>query len=112
MPTRNFLPSKSGRDNHWWDIFPIASIRSNHNELNSYWGRAANQNEFGHQKECVICENEFCIWTGCHIQLIEHLKELKDVFAETYKDLKGIPLKIVRRKIELDTTIPHVHQAR
>ncbi len=67
MPTRNFLPSKSGRDNHWWDIFPIASIRSNHNELNSYWGRAANQNEFGHQKECVICENEFCIWTGCHI---------------------------------------------
>jgi hypothetical protein len=26
--------------------------------------------------------------------------------------LKGIPPKIVQHKIELDTTIPHVHQAR
>jgi hypothetical protein len=29
-------------------------------------------------------------------QLIELLKEFKDVFAWTYKDLKGIPPKIVQ----------------
>ncbi len=45
-------------------------------------------------------------------QLIELLKEFKDVFAWTYKDLKGIPLEIVQHKIELDTTIPLVHQTR
>ncbi len=28
-------------------------------------------------------------------QLIKLLKEFKDVFAYTYKNLKGIPLKIV-----------------
>ncbi len=33
------------------------------------------------------------------------MKEFKDVFAWTYKDLKGIPL-------ELDTTIPSTHQAK
>jgi hypothetical protein len=26
--------------------------------------------------------------------------------------LKGIPLEIAQHKIELDTTVPHVHQAR
>jgi hypothetical protein len=45
-------------------------------------------------------------------QLIELLKGFKDVFAWTYKDLKGIPLEIFQHKIELDTTIPLVHQAR
>ncbi len=40
------------------------------------------------------------------------LKELKDVFAWTYKDLKGIPLELVQHKIELDTLIPPTHQAR
>jgi hypothetical protein len=45
-------------------------------------------------------------------QLIELLKEFKDVFAWTYKDLKGIPLKIVQHRIELDTIVPHVHQTR
>ncbi len=38
------------------------------------------------------------------------LKELKDIFAWTYKDLKGIPLKIVQHQIELDTLIPLIHQ--
>jgi hypothetical protein len=40
------------------------------------------------------------------------LKEFKDVFAWTYKDLKGIPFKLVQHRIELDTSIPLAHQAR
>jgi len=38
-------------------------------------------------------------------QLIKLLKEFKDVFAWTYKDLKAIPPKIAQHMIELDTTI-------
>ncbi len=34
------------------------------------------------------------------------LNEFKDVFAWTYKDLKGIPPKLVQHIIELDTSIP------
>jgi hypothetical protein len=37
-------------------------------------------------------------------QLIELLKEFKYVFAYTYKDVKGIPLKIAQHWIELDST--------
>ncbi len=40
------------------------------------------------------------------------LKEFKDVFAWTYKDLKGIPLKLAQHTIELDTTIPLAHHAK
>jgi hypothetical protein len=40
------------------------------------------------------------------------LKEFKDVFAWTYKDLKGIPLELTQHIIELNTTIPLAHQAR
>ncbi len=40
------------------------------------------------------------------------LKEFKDVFAQTYKDLKDIPPKLAQHRIELDTSIPLVHQAR
>jgi hypothetical protein len=40
------------------------------------------------------------------------LKEFKDVFAWTYKDLKGIPPKLAQHVIELKTTIPLPHQAR
>jgi len=39
------------------------------------------------------------------------LKEFKDVFAWTYKYLKGIPPKLTQHRIELDTTIPSAHQA-
>ncbi len=39
-------------------------------------------------------------------QLIELLKEFKDVFAWTYKDLKGIPPEIVQHKMKLDTIVP------
>jgi len=37
------------------------------------------------------------------------LKEFKEVFAWTYKDLKGIPPKPTQQKIELDNTIPLAH---
>ncbi len=40
------------------------------------------------------------------------MKEFKDVFAWTYKDLKGIPLELARHKIELNTIIPLAHQAK
>jgi len=40
------------------------------------------------------------------------LKDFKDVFVWTYKDLKGIPLELAQHKIELDTSIPLAHQAR
>jgi hypothetical protein len=45
-------------------------------------------------------------------QLIELLKEFKDIFTWTYKNLKGISLNITQHRIELDTLIPLVHQAR
>jgi len=40
------------------------------------------------------------------------LTEFKDVFAWTYKYLKGIPLELTWHKIELDIIIPQAHQAR
>jgi hypothetical protein len=46
-------------------------------------------------------------------KVLEHeqlLKEFKDVFAWTYKDLKGIPLELTQHKIGLDTIIPPAHQ--
>ncbi len=39
------------------------------------------------------------------------MKEFKDVFAWTYKDLKGIPLELAQHIIELDTIIPPTHHA-
>ncbi len=39
-------------------------------------------------------------------------KEFKDVFAWTYKDLKGIPLELAQHIIELDTSKPLAHQTR
>ncbi len=46
------------------------------------------------------------------LEVEQLLKEFKDVFAWTYKYLKGIPPKLAQHKIELDTTIPLAHQAR
>jgi hypothetical protein len=40
------------------------------------------------------------------------LKEFKDIFVWTYKDLNNIPLKIVQHQIKLDTSIPLAHQTR
>ncbi len=45
-------------------------------------------------------------------QFVELLKEFKDIFAWTYKDLKGIPPKISQHQIVLDTSIPLAHQVR
>jgi hypothetical protein len=46
------------------------------------------------------------------LELEQLLKEFKDVFAWTYKNLKGVPLKLAQHKIELDITIPPAHHAR
>jgi hypothetical protein len=43
-------------------------------------------------------------------QLIKLLKEFKNVFFVTCKNMKGIPPKIVQHIIELDTTIPLAHK--
>jgi hypothetical protein len=39
------------------------------------------------------------------LELEELFERYKDVFAWTYKDLKGIPPKLAQPKIELDITI-------
>lgn len=39
-------------------------------------------------------------------------REYKDVFAWTYKDLKGIPPSIAQHRIELEKDIPPADQAR
>jgi hypothetical protein len=49
---------------------------------------------------------------GKVLELEQLLKKFKDVFAWTYKDLKGIQQELAQHKIELDTTIPLPHQAR
>jgi hypothetical protein len=47
------------------------------------------------------------------VAIIEHLlQEFKDVFAWTYKDLKGIPPHIVMHSMEFDTTISPTHQTK
>jgi hypothetical protein len=47
---------------------------------------------------------------GENYELQTLLKEFKDVFAWTYKDLKCIPPKLAQQKIELDSLIPPTHQ--
>ncbi len=48
---------------------------------------------------------------GKVLEVEQFLKEFKDVFAWTYKDLKGIPLELTQHIIELDIIIPLTHQA-
>jgi len=49
----------------------------------------------------------------CNVLEVEQLlKELKDVFAWTYKDLKRIPPELAQQKIVLDIIISSTHQAR
>jgi len=45
------------------------------------------------------------------LEVEQLLKEFKDVFAWTYKNLKGIPPKLAQHRIEVDTIIPATHQA-
>jgi hypothetical protein len=49
---------------------------------------------------------------GRMLEVEQLLKEFKDVFAWTYKDLKMIPQELAQHKIELDTTIPLAHQTK
>jgi predicted transcriptional regulator len=46
------------------------------------------------------------------LEVEQLLKEFKDVFAWTCKDLKGIPPELTQHIIELDITIPLAHQAK
>ncbi len=46
------------------------------------------------------------------LEVEQLLKEFKDVFAWTYKNLKMIPLELAQHIIELDNTIPLAHHAR
>jgi len=46
---------------------------------------------------------------GKVLEVEQLLKEFKDVFAWTHKDLKRIPLELAQHIIELDTTIPLAH---
>jgi hypothetical protein len=46
------------------------------------------------------------------LELEQLLKEFKDVFAWTCKDLKGIPPKLAQHIIELDSIISPSHQAK
>ncbi len=46
------------------------------------------------------------------LEVEQLLKELKDVFTWTYKDLKRIPPEFAQHKIELGITIPMAHYAR
>jgi hypothetical protein len=47
--------------------------------------------------------------TSKMMEVEQMLKEFKDVFAWTYKDLKGIPPKLTQHRIDLDTTILLAH---
>ncbi len=49
---------------------------------------------------------------GKVLELKQLLKEFKDVFALTYKDLKGIPLELAQNEAELDIIISLTHQDR
>jgi len=50
--------------------------------------------------------------TSKMLEMKQLLTEFKDVFAWTYKDLKGIPLELAQHRIELDITILPAHQAK
>ncbi len=47
--------------------------------------------------------------TGKVLEVEQMLKEFKDIFAWTCKDLKRIPLALAQHKIELNITIPLTH---
>jgi hypothetical protein len=46
------------------------------------------------------------------LEIEQLLKEFKDVFTWTYKDLKGIPPKLAQHIIELDIIILSAHHAK
>jgi hypothetical protein len=46
------------------------------------------------------------------LEVEQLLKEFKDVFAWTYKDMKGIPLELIHHRIEFNIVVPPTHQTR
>jgi hypothetical protein len=46
------------------------------------------------------------------VEVEQLLWEFKDVFARSYKDLKGIPPSLEEHRIELDKDVPTAHQAK
>jgi len=46
------------------------------------------------------------------LEVEQLLKEFKDVFAWTYKNMKRIPLELTQHKIDLDITILLAHQTK
>jgi len=79
--------------------------------LDNHRGRLVEVNQFGNQRKSPICENHVVLFEDCSFVLTNVLQKFKDVFAWTYKDLKGIIPKIAQHCIELDTSIPPTHQA-
>jgi hypothetical protein len=59
-------------------------------------------------KSCMVKINAQ-LEIGKVLEVEQLLKEFKDVFAWTHKDLKRIPLELAQHIIELDTTIPLAH---
>jgi hypothetical protein len=53
----------------------------------------------------LMVKNNAYLGTCKVLELKKLLKEFKDIFAWTYKDLKGIPPKLAQHRIELHTTI-------
>jgi hypothetical protein len=62
------------------------------------------------QPQCMKINAQLIMTQTCSLKIFLH--DFKDLFAWTYKDLKGIPLELTRHKIELNTIIPSVHQAK
>jgi hypothetical protein len=62
------------------------------------------------QPQCMKVNVQLMMTQTCSLRIFLH--EFKDLFAWTYKDLKGIPLELTQHKIELSTIIPLVHQAK
>lgn len=53
-------------------------------------------------RKTTIYENKYVAFIHAQIFALKLLlKEFKDVFSWTYKDLKGIPLKLAQHKIKL-----------
>jgi hypothetical protein len=63
----------------------------------------------GTNVEAQMVKTNAQLKTSKVLEVEQLLKEFKDVFAWTYKDLKGIPLGLAQHIIELETTIPPTH---
>ncbi len=67
---------------------------------------------FGINAEPQLVKINAQLETSKVLEVEQLLKEFKDVFTWTYKNLEGIPPELAQQKIELDTIMPLAHQAR